>query len=88
MKFEVEYVMDDDRVLAVDMQGDGLRVQLVHPVEGDFEYRSWDRGETEPIIAPHSMSLPTGLLHAAQFFGMIPPGTITEDVYNGCEYRF
>lgn len=88
MTFKIEYSMNDDHVDAVHIHGDGLRVRLTHQQGGYFEYRSWDRGEAEAQVASHHMSLPICLLHAAQFFGMIPPGTITEDVYNGCEYRF
>lgn len=88
MIFETHYAMKDNVVNRVDIVGDGLRVSLEHQRDGDYKYLSWDRNETIPVVAAYTMSLPTGLLHAAQFFGMLPPGTITEDVYNGCEYEF
>jgi hypothetical protein len=88
IEYEIEYTMDGNVVDEVSMKGDGLRVELVCVGDGEFTYHSWDRDQKLPSTAPHLMSLPTCLLHAAEFFGMIPPGTIKEDVYDGCEYRF
>lgn len=88
MKFNTQYWMDDDHIGVVEIYGDGLQVQLIPQQDGNFEYRSWDRYEKKGQIASHHMSLPACLLHAAEFFGMIPPGIITEDIFNGCEYRF
>lgn len=88
MKFEIQYSMNDTVIDTVVVQGDSLLVQLVHQQNGQFEYRSKDRDEDVSQVAPHTMSLPICLLHAVVFFGMLPPGAITEDVYSDCEYEF
>lgn len=84
----IVYQMSGDHVYCVNMQFYGLRVQCIQLDHGDFEYRSWDRGQADFSTAPDPMSLPTCILHAMEFFGLLPPGVVGVDLYRHCEWEF
>lgn len=88
MNIEMNYQCHGDVIDVVSMKGDGLSVQIIYTGDGNYRLTTQDRGDSEPVLAPNAMSLPSCLLHAAEFFSMLPPGTIEEDVYNGCMYQF
>jgi hypothetical protein len=90
MNYTTHYTMEQNYIKQVDIIGNGLHVRIVadwncypchgtEQVDGDYMFQSKDRNETEFVTYDYKMNLPTCLLFAAEFFGLLVPGTVDQE---------
>ena len=86
--YDMTNINETDIVSSVLMSFDGLTVRIDYVDNGMYSYKSKSLEDDDFVIAPTNFSLPTAILHAHVFFGMLLPGAVTIDHFKNAEYQF